>query len=202
MSSSFTLSKLDEERFGILSARAEVDSLEGLEEIEAWCNEGSVVFLVARVPTESLNVVQEMERRGYFLTDTLLFLERDLINRELPQPTGSVVVRPARDGEAVRVREIAALAFDGYLGHYHADANFEKEVCDDIYADWAYRGCLDRTVANQVLVAEDIKEVIGFCLIRIEDGNVAVGTLYGVHPGCPGSWGLPGGGGLGDAVGT
>ena len=84
MSGSFAFSALDEERFGIRSARADVTSLEDLDDVEGRCRDGRVVFSVVRVPTSSLVVAQEMERRGYFLTDTLLYLDRDLTKRRSP----------------------------------------------------------------------------------------------------------------------
>jgi GNAT superfamily N-acetyltransferase len=183
MSASFALSALDEERFGIRSARAEVASLEDLDVLEGRCRDGRVVFSVVRVPTSSLAVVHEMERRSYFLTDTLLYLDRDLTKGDLPELTGKTVVRPIKDGEAGRVKEVSASAFAGYFGHYHADPKFSKDDCDDIYADWAYRGCLDRRVADQVLVAEIDGDLVGFCLIKVLDDQVGDGTLYGVHPG-------------------
>ena len=182
MSGSFAFSALDEERFGIRSARADVASLEDLDVVEGRCRNGCVVFSVVRVPTSSLVVAQEMERRGYFLTDTLLYLDRDLTKGDLPELTGRTVVRPIKEGDAGPVREVSALAFAGYFGHYHADPKFSKEDCDDIYADWAYRGCLDRRVADQVLVAETDGDVIGFCLIKVLEDEVGDGTLYGVHP--------------------
>jgi GNAT superfamily N-acetyltransferase len=173
---------LDEERFGIRSARASANSLEELDELEARCGRERVVYLVVRVPTTALNVVQEMERRGYFLTDTLVYMERDLVNLEMPKPAGSILIRPIDEGEAHFVREVAAVAFSGYFGHYHADPHFKKEECDDIYADWAYRGCVDPKVADQVLVADDEGRVVGFCLIKTLGDDVAFGSLYGVHP--------------------
>lgn len=182
MSSAFALSPLDESRFGIRSARGEVHSLQDLDDMEARCGTDRVVFLVVRAPTAALGVVQEMERRGYFLADTLLFFERDLRTGELPQTRGVIVTRQVRAKEAERVREIAGLAFEGYFGHYHADPHFESSVCDDIYADWAYRGCLDRSVADHAMVAEHDGEIIGFGLIKIGSDQVADGTLYGVHP--------------------
>jgi GNAT superfamily N-acetyltransferase len=183
MNGTFAFSALDEKRFGIRSARADVTSLEGLDDAEGRCRDGQVVFFVVRVPTGSLVVAQEMERRGYFLTDTLLYLDRDLTRGDLPELTGKTVVRAIGEDEAVRVREVSASAFTGYFGHYHADPRFSREDCDDIYADWAYRGCLDREVADQVLVAEADGDVIGFCLIKVRDDEVGDGTLYGVHPG-------------------
>ena len=182
MSGSFAFSALDEERFGIRSARADVISLEDLDVVEGRCRDGRVVFFVVRVPTSSLVVAQEMERRGYLLMDTLLYLDRDLTKEDLPELTGKTVVRPIREGEAERVREVSATAFAGYFGHYHADPKFSTADCDDIYADWAYRGCLDPKVADQVLVAESDGDVIGFCLIKVLDDEVGDGTLYGVHP--------------------
>jgi GNAT superfamily N-acetyltransferase len=182
MTGSFTLSALDEERFGVRSARGEVESIGDLDLVEKRCDEERVEFLVVRAPTVALEVVQEMERRGHFLTDTLVYMDRDLVNAEVPALGGRIGVRPIRNGEADSVRDVAAAAFTGYFGHYHADPHFTKEDCDEIYSDWAYRGSTDRGVADQVLVAEIEGSIKGFCLIKIQDGDVAVGTLYGVHP--------------------
>ena len=175
-------SPLDEARWGVPSARASLETPEELDGLEVWCREQVIRFLVVRIPTTRLHTVQEAERRGFFLTGTLLWLRRDLCGEPLPVRSGSVTIRQGGARDADEVSRVAREAFRGYGGHYHADPRIDPRQADEVYTDWARRGCLDAGTADRVLVAETAGKIVGFGLIVLRNNEVGDGTLYGVHP--------------------
>lgn len=181
------LSALDEARWGVRSARALQVTAENLAEALDFCRANGVIFLVARCPVSDLRAAQAMERHDFLLMDTLLYFTRDLSNPvqpSLPRGEGkqnAFAVRPVRPKESEAVGELAARAFAGYSGHYHADARLDRAACDAVYRDWAVRSCQSRQMADAVLVAERDSRIAGFITIR-QRGDLGEGPLYGVDP--------------------
>ena len=182
MSPDVALSPLDEARWGVRSARAPKLAAENLPQALNFCRENGVVFLIARCPVADLTAVQAMERQGFLLMDTLLYFRCDL-KRSLPEAPDSV--RPVREDEAAAVRDLAVRAFRDYGGHYHADTRLDRAACDAVYGDWAYRSCLSRDVADEVLVTTFNGQISGFVTIR-QHGDEGEGPLYGVEPSAQG----------------
>ena len=176
------ISAIDSQRFGVIVARGDLSSLEEISAAEVFCETHRIELAMVRVPTEETAVVQTLERAGFVLTDTLLVFRRELFGRPIPRPLCSARIRAPRPGDAEHVRRVAEQAFQGYRGHYHADPRLPTAACDELYADWAYRGCVDSAVADHVVVAELEGEVAGFGLVRRAEADAADGTLYGVAP--------------------
>ncbi len=66
------LSSIDEERFGIRSARASGLTVEALPGVIEFCQQNDVKFLVARCPVHELPAAQAMEGNGFILMDTFV----------------------------------------------------------------------------------------------------------------------------------
>jgi predicted acetyltransferase len=183
-----SLSDIDTERFGILSARAVNVTCDTLQYVLEYCQSNNVKFLIARCDSDNMKAVQTMESNGFLLTDTLLYYRCDLIAAVAIQSPVDIVVRPIRFGEATTVREIALEAFQGYMGHYHADPRLDPTACDETYASWAHLSCTVKDVADEVLVAEQDGSLTGFLSLKL---NIASkeGTfvLNGVRPSAQGS---------------
>lgn len=172
----------DEERFGMRSARTYIDSLETLREAETFCLEKDVAFLVARVATESIQIVQEMEKNSFRLMDTLVYYNRNLKTQSIPEDDCKILIRPIRQGEQDSIASIAKAIFQGYSGHYHADPFLDEGKCDEVYVDWAYRSCVDRNLTDEVLVAEHGGSIVGFATLRLNHSDEGEGILFGVSP--------------------
>jgi len=113
--------------------------------------------------------------------DVLVYWTRAL-DRPFPEPAQGPGVRVAGPGDVGAIRSVAAEAFRGYFGHYHADPRLDRVKCDEVYASWAERSCLDRAVASKVLVAEHEGRVAGF-LTLLERGPAEQEIiLNGVEP--------------------
>lgn len=173
-------SAIDEARFGIRVARNHALTEETLEETLAFCREQAIDMLIARTPSQAIRFVQQLESLGFQLMDTLVYYRRDLTRTPLPEPQDAALIRPVRSGEEAAVREIAAQAFQGYFGHYHADPRLDQAACDAAYISWAERSCVDRSVANEVLVAELEGELVGFLTLRVNAPHELEIVLNGV----------------------
>jgi GNAT superfamily N-acetyltransferase len=176
---SINLSAIDEGRWGVRTAKAFVTGADQLPLVLDFCREQQVKFLITRCPVSELRAVQSMERQGFLLMDTLLYFIHHL--RNIPAQREEAFVRPVEKHEADTVRQLAARAFCGYSGHYHADERLDREQCDAVYGSWAYGSCTSRELADDVLVCEADGGIGGFITLRARDDE-GEGPLYGVEP--------------------
>jgi GNAT superfamily N-acetyltransferase len=176
------LSALDEKRFGIKSAKASLQGAEDLPEVMGFCQEHGVRFLIARCPTRELKAVQELERLGFLLMDTLIYYSCSLERESIPDGEEGAAVRLIRPGEEDQVKCVAKESFKGYCGHYHADERLDRKTCDEVYTDWAYNSCISREVAAAVLVGELGGKVQAFATLSLRSPQEGEGVLFGVAP--------------------
>lgn len=176
-----SLSAIDKERFGVVIARSTDFTVETLKDTLRFCQENAVRMLVARCASENLPAAQAMENAGGLLMDTLVYYACAL-GSPLPEEEPGDSVRLLRPGEADEVRSVAAAAFRGYFGHYHADARLDRAKCDEAYVSWAHRSCLDRGVASRVLVAERRGRIAGFLTLLERGPEEQEIILNGVDP--------------------
>jgi GNAT superfamily N-acetyltransferase len=83
--------------------------------------------------------------------------------------------------DLMQVRKIAAAAFKGYRGHYHADPRLDTEKCDEAYVSWAERSFAMTTV-SEILIAEYGNQPAGFATVRLNSGEEGEGVLFAVAP--------------------
>jgi GNAT superfamily N-acetyltransferase len=176
-----SISELDSAHFAINVARARV-SLENLSQIVRDCSEANVDLLIARCVASDLGTAQAMEQQGFRLMDTLLYYGFDLAKRAIPEDRGEFSVRSLAPGDKDQVCAVAAAAFAGYMGHYHADPQLDRSKCDEAYVSWAERSCLPGTAADHILVAEHGAEVVGFATLRRNSPQEVEGLLFAVAP--------------------
>lgn len=176
------VSDIDSARFALRVAKASPASAGDWGEALGFCRRHSVELLIARIEASRFALAQRMEADGAFLTDVLAVYRGTPPFPRPPSAASSATVRPCRPADAEPVRSLARRAFSGYVDHYHADARLPREACDEVYADWAYRSCVDRGVADQVLVAEAPAGIVGFAALRMSAPGEADGMLFGVDP--------------------
>jgi GNAT superfamily N-acetyltransferase len=175
------LSPIDQERFGIVTARDALVTGESIDSALEFCRDRRVEMLIARCSTDELSVAQRLEEAGARLMDTLVYYTRVLVKGDLPENTCKVPIRPVVAEDAEAVRRVATASFQGYYGHYHADPRLDRRRCDEAYESWAYRSCTSRDVAQEVLVADD-GEIAGFATLRLNDPAEGEGVLFAVAP--------------------
>lgn len=176
------LSAIDEERFGIRTARVANVRADQLDAIDSFCTANQVRMLIARCFVDELTTAQDMESSGYSLMDTLIYFKRKLASAPIPDFSGGVLIRPVKEEEAEIVATLAVDMFRGYQGHYHADRRLNRADCDQVYSSWAYRSILSRQVADVVLIAEHEGHLAGFVALRMNSKTEGEGILYGVSP--------------------
>jgi GNAT superfamily N-acetyltransferase len=173
-------SQLDSERFGIRAARAHIVP-ENLSRVLHYCAGEKIDLLIARCAASDVVAAQNMEKRGFLLMDTLVYYRFDLSRRQIPEDTSGLQVRRLQPDHQEQVRAVAAGAFQGYMGHYHADPRLDRLKCDEAYASWAERSCT-KAAADEVLVAVDGANLAGFGTLRLNSPQEAEGLLFAVAP--------------------
>ena len=176
-----TFSEIDSQRFGLRVARAHIGA-DNLAQVLESCAAERIDLLIARCATSDLATAQNMETHGFSLMDTLLFYRFDLTKRAIPEDTGEFPVRSLRPGDEEQIRAVAAAAFQGYMGHYHADRRLDRRQCDEGYVSWAERSCIPKTAADEVIVAEDKGRIVGFATLRLNSPQEVEGLLFAVAP--------------------
>jgi ribosomal protein S18 acetylase RimI-like enzyme len=179
-----SLSDLDSRRFGHVTAKADIRAGDDVEGILQECADRQVRFLIARCSTQEVGKVQEMERLGFFLTDTLVYYGKEPIaarTRELPE---GFATRAAAPADAAEVEALAARAFHGYSGHYHADPRLERARCDEVYASWAANACRGGEFCTHMILITSAGsgEIAGFAALKRSDDTEFDGVLFAVHP--------------------
>ncbi len=173
------LSPLEEQRFGIRTARGLCVKKENVAEILSYTRTESVKLLIARCPAGEFETVHALEKSGFRLMDSLVYYGRSLADR-IPGCTATVSIRHATSTDADVLEEIAKEAFTGYIGHYHADPRLPEDACDKVYSSWARRSCVDSAVADRNLVAARQAETLGFLTLRLAEQ--AEGLLFATRP--------------------
>ncbi|HEY1395723.1 GNAT family N-acetyltransferase [Roseateles sp.] len=182
------LSPMDAERFGVVTAKCTVESAADLAGIEDWCDERGVDFVIARVGTDDLRTVQQMEDRGFRLMDTLVYFRRAFDERPLAPPQLPASYRVADDTRPTpeEMAEVARLSFSAYGGHYHADDRLAPEAADQVYVSWAARSAESPQVAQEIVTirhtaAGGAGTLVAFATLNDADGD-SEGVLFAVHP--------------------
>jgi hypothetical protein len=176
------LSELDKLRFGVTTAKAKITDEDSVDELIQKAKDMSVEFLIVRVPTNSIALAQNMEKKGAIITDTLVFFQKKKIERyqvELPKgySASSAVV-----ADAESVEQIASESFNGYFGHYHADPRLEKADCDAVYSSWARNSCEKNGLADEVILIKKSDEIAAFATLKKLNDTNYEGVLFGVAP--------------------
>ncbi len=175
-------SPLDSERFSIRVARAAHITGSNLSEILDFCASTSIDLLIARCETDDIGVAQRIEKHGFLIMDTLVYSKFDLIKDKIPDEPLNAEIRTYRSEDRPWVRQIAAGAFKGYRGHYHADPKLDSGKCDEAYVSWAERSCDSKSVADEVLIAEYANRPAAFATMRLNSPQEAEGVLFAVAP--------------------
>lgn len=177
-----SLSKIDQDHFGHVTASASFVGSENIPEMLEFCKINNVEFLIARCGATDLEAVQRMESEGFQLMDTLLYY-RLRIRDEMPfsRPKG-FPFRPIQEGEEEDLREAAEATFKNYSGHYHSDKRLDSKKCDEVYSKWAYQASLSRGEKKEVLVNVQDGKIACFVLMEINSKGECVASLAGVRP--------------------
>jgi hypothetical protein len=73
------LSELDEKRFGVVTAKMNMEANDELDTAVVWCKAHKVQFLITRIATDQIDIAQRLEHTGFYLTDTLVYFRNKTI---------------------------------------------------------------------------------------------------------------------------
>lgn len=180
------LSEIDQMRFGHKTAKAWIEDVNGVDEILSFCTVEHVEFLIVRCPSSRLDVVHFLEREGFRLMDTQCYYTCDVNGVDLKISSSPFTIRYYMTGDEEDIRRLAREAFQGYFGHYHNDERLDRNRCDEVYEDWAYRSCIDKKVADDVIIVEKDEKIVGFGTLREESRSLGRCVLVGVSKTCQG----------------
>ena len=169
--------------FGFKVARLQTQAPEQMDEAERICREQRIRLLISRFDTHNVSFAHELEQHGGELMDTIVRYRLKLDRTQIPSIPGPATIRPCLDNEVDEVAAVASATFDNYgVGHFHQDARLDRDKCDALYVEWARNSCLDRNLADMVLVAEMDGRIVGFATDKIVGEGVGEGILFGTSP--------------------
>ena len=174
-------SVLDSSRFGAAIARVTLRSRDELPAFIAGCRASHIAMAVIRTDTRDFRAAQAIEASGGILCDTLVYFARPLRD-DSTVASSDARVRPGSPADVERVVSIAAAAFAGYGGHYHADPRLDAAAADDSYIDWARRSVAVPGVVDRLWVVEDRGTVAGFLTLKVNNRADAEIVLNAIHP--------------------
>lgn len=178
----FKLSEIDQQRFGVVTAKVSANAGDTVHEIIEKSRDNQVEFLIIRVPTDQLEMVQELELEGAFLTDTLVYYEKNKMELYPDGLLEGYTKRLATEKDAEPLGALALKTFQDYLGHYHVDQKLKKTDCDLVYSSWAANSCIKNNMADAVILIENNNELVAFATIKSLNQNEFEGVLFGVSP--------------------
>lgn len=176
------LSELDQLRFGVITAKAEIGDGDTVDELISHAQTIGTELLIVRMPTNHIELSQELEKNGAFLTDTLVYYQKKKINEYEIELPGGYVVCDAEIEDAAQVEKVAAESFKGYFGHYHADPHLRREDCDNVYSSWAKNSCKKEALADGVILIKKGSEIAAFATVKKINAVDFEGVLFGVAP--------------------
>jgi len=131
-----------------------------------------LAHLNARADADDFTLMQCLEAKGFYLADTIvtyIFIPR---RQELGHGKRLFKTRVYRPEDHDAVLHVAAVAYRGFIGRYHADPHLPRERCDRLYEAWA-RQLLDGGIAERIIVAERKGKVVGFLGYRMKKDILA-----------------------------
>jgi GNAT superfamily N-acetyltransferase len=173
----------DSEHFGIAVARLEPADPAHVAAAVPWAREQRIDLLIARCDADAVDTIHALERTGFLLMASSAHYRFLLEKRPLPADPGGAAVRPFEPGDLPAIRDVAASAFRGFLGHFHNDPLLHRGKCDDLYLRWSTNSCSDPDLADAVLVAEVDGRVRGFITLKRHGEDRAEAVLVAVEAG-------------------
>jgi hypothetical protein len=131
------------------------------------CRADGIVHLNMKADADDFTLVQCLEGKGFYLVDTIvtfIFVPR---RQELGHGKYLFKTRVYRPEDHDAVLHVAAEAYKGFIGRYHADPHLPRELCDKLYQAWA-KQLLDGGLAERIIVAERKGKVVGFLGYRMK----------------------------------
>lgn len=177
-----SLSSMDQLRFGPVTAKARITRGDSVAQLIAEACGMHAELLIVRLPTADISLVQELEKAGAILTDTLIYYEKKRVEKyEVELPLGFSTCQGTAD-DADLLERTAGEAFKDYFGHYHADPLLDRRDSDAVYSSWARNSCIGNEIADAVILIKAQEEIAAFATMKRIGESECEGVLFGVSP--------------------
>lgn len=177
------ISELDTLRFGFKVAKINRFDDQPAAIVRAFRQMG-VKLVISRVATADVKLINAMEDAGFRFKDVQVTYNFDLADGVAPPPDeDGCLYRGFMQGDTEAITAMAAESFRDY-GHYSVNEKTSLVNTSVIYEDWARRSCLDRDLADHIVVAEFQGSVAGFLSLKIradEKARYAAGVMGAVR---------------------
>jgi ribosomal protein S18 acetylase RimI-like enzyme len=179
-------SDLESRRFGVAFGRLDAATPQSaLPAAISKADADGLQVLSTRVNATDLNYLGTLEDLGFRIMDTLVYYRRALTG-------GSVGAALAELPEAFELNRadaeacsaIARHAFQGYMGHYHADPRLRGDAADAAYADWITRLLLTPSSDQISLGTASEQKLAGFLVGQPRENGASEIVLNAVSPDC------------------
>jgi hypothetical protein len=165
------ISELDTKRFGYKVARINEFSTD-YELILQKLKKFDVRLVISRINSNEIQLINKLEDKGFRIKDTQLILKHELNNTEQFKIDlnyeKNILIRESKISEAEEIAKIAFNSFEKY-GHYSENLNLPLNKVAEIYYDWAFKSCIDKNVADKVVIAVENSKIIGFVSIKLHN---------------------------------
>jgi len=144
----------------------------------AWAERTGVELVSCELDPADGAARLALHRLGFLMVELSLHgsLPR-LERRELPP--AKLRLRPALPADRARVEEIAGRAFR--FGRYHTDPRFPDDLANARFRQWMTRAFASDDPADEILVLDGERGVLGFFHVRVADGLGDL-RLVGIDP--------------------
>ena len=176
-------SALDQERFGLKTAKIIITNpgISITKLLNEFRNEKGEL-LIARCDSKLTNTIIELQKEGFFLTDTMLTFSIKDFSKPSEKNNNNIEIAPANDNEGDILAEIGEKSFKNYRGHYHNNPYLDNDKCSEVYIDWAGKLCTVKAMADAVFIARVNGKPAGFASLKVIDNGIARAGLLGVVP--------------------
>ncbi len=143
-----------------------------MQRMLTWMSEEKIDCTYVLLDSRDIAGTRAVERIGGQLMDVRITLGTPVdVGSDTPPST----IRPAVPADVEILRKIAAVSH--HDTRFYADEHFPDEQCDDLYAIWIERSCLEG-FADRVLVIHDNQLPIGYvtCVMQ-PDGFGWIGLI-------------------------
>ncbi len=136
-----------------------------IQEVLRWARKRGVELLSCRTYSDDPPTVHALERQGFVLVDTVLDYVHDsrrdpLATIPSPELPPDCTIAPATVADREALLQVAANAFAGHFGRFHADPHLTGELATRVYHQWLLSSC--DGYADCILVARVNGAIAGY----------------------------------------
>jgi len=148
-----------------------------LNEIKKWTEENNIDFVIARIDTEDIQLIQDMCSNNYEIVETIIWLSKK--NKKGNKPSiinNDVTIRIAKEDDIkVILKRVSGLFSES---RFYKKNDFNKSKVDRMYKSWIENSFSSST--EDIYIAEVEGKVAGFWISKLQYDKNDFGASIGV----------------------